>query len=59
MNMTNMTYNIVPISPLTKETLTKYKNDMEAQVRLNMMKDLEFYYNINIIYIIICQKQYL
>ena len=39
MNMTNMTYNIVPISPLTKETLQKYKNDMEAQVRLNMMKD--------------------
>ena len=34
----NMTYNIVPISPLTKETLKKYKNDMEAQVRMNIMK---------------------
>ena len=34
-----MAYNIVPISPLTKETLKKYKNDMEAQVRINMMKD--------------------
>jgi hypothetical protein len=33
-----MTHNIVPISPLTKETLKKYKNDMEAQVRMNMMK---------------------
>jgi hypothetical protein len=30
-----MAYN----SPLTKETLKKYKNDMEAQVRMNMMKD--------------------
>ena len=34
----NMTYNIVPISPLTKETLKKYKNDMEAQLRMNIMK---------------------
>ena len=34
-----MAYNTVPISPLTKETLKKYKNDMEAQVRMNMMKD--------------------
>jgi len=34
----NMTYNIVPISALTKETLKNYKNDMEAQVRMNMMK---------------------
>ena len=33
-----MTYNIVPISPLTKETLKRYKNDMEAQVRMNIMK---------------------
>ena len=31
-----MAYNI---SPLTKETLKKYKNDMEAQVRMNTMKD--------------------
>ena len=31
-----MAYNI---TPLTKETLKKYKNDMEAQVRMNMMKD--------------------
>jgi len=34
-----MAYNNVPISPLTKETLKKYKNDMEAQVRMNKMKD--------------------
>jgi hypothetical protein len=34
-----MTYNIIPASPLTKETLKKYKNDMESQVRMNMMKD--------------------
>ena len=34
-----MAYNIVPISPLIKETLKNYKNDMEAQVRMNMMKD--------------------
>lgn len=34
----NMTYNIIPISPLTKETLKRYKNDMEAQLRMNMMK---------------------
>ena len=31
-----MAYNI---TPLTKDTLKKYKNDMEAQVRMNMMKD--------------------
>ena len=35
----NMTHNIIPVTPLTKETLKKYKNDMEAQVRMNMMKD--------------------
>ena len=35
----NITHNIIPVSPLTKETLKKYKNDMEAQVRMNMMKD--------------------
>ncbi len=35
----NITHNIVPITPLTKETLEKYKNDMEAQVRMNMMKE--------------------
>jgi hypothetical protein len=34
-----MTYNIVPISPLTKETLKRYKNDTDAQVRMNIMKD--------------------
>lgn len=34
----NMTYNIIPISPLTKETLKRYKNDMEAQLRMNIMK---------------------
>jgi len=34
-----MTHNIIPVSPLTKETLNKYKHDMEAQVRMNMMKD--------------------
>jgi len=34
-----MTHNIIPVTPLTKETLKKYKNDMEAQVRMNMMKD--------------------
>ena len=34
-----MTYNIVPITPLTKETLKKYKNDMEAQLRMNTMKN--------------------
>ena len=32
-----MTYNTVPISPLTK-ILKKYKNNMDAQVRMNMMK---------------------
>jgi hypothetical protein len=35
----NTTYNIISVTPLTKETLNKYKNDMEAQVRMNMMKD--------------------
>jgi hypothetical protein len=35
----NRTHNIIPVTPLTKETLKKYKNDMEAQVRMNMMKD--------------------
>ena len=42
MNMTHMTHmihNIIPVTPLTKETLKKYKNDMEAQVRMNIMKD--------------------
>jgi len=34
-----ITHNIIPVTPLTKETLKKYKNDMEAQVRMNMMKD--------------------
>jgi hypothetical protein len=33
-----MAYNIVQISPLTKETLKKYKHDMDAQVRMNIMK---------------------
>ena len=31
----SMAYNTVPISPLTK-TLKKYKDDMTAQVRINM-----------------------
>jgi len=34
-----MTHNIIPVSPLTKETLNKYKNDTEAHVRMNRMKD--------------------
>ncbi len=34
-----ITHNIIPVTPLTKETLKIYKNDMEAQVRINMMKD--------------------
>ena len=34
----NMTHNIVPISPLSKETLKKYKNDKEAQERMNIIK---------------------
>ncbi len=34
----NMTHNIVPITPLTKETLKKYKNDKEAQERMNRNK---------------------
>jgi hypothetical protein len=33
-----ITHNIIPITPLTKETLKKYKNDIEAQVRINTMK---------------------
>ena len=35
----NRTHNIIPVTPLSKETLKKYKNDMEAQVRMNRMKD--------------------
>ena len=35
----NITHTIFPVTPLTKETLKKYKNDMESQVRMNMMKD--------------------
>ena len=35
----NTTTNIIPVTPLTKETLKNYKNDMEAQIRMNMMKD--------------------
>ena len=35
----NITHNIIPVTPLTKETLKNYKNDMEAQVRMNMMKE--------------------
>ena len=35
----NMMYDIVPISPLTKETLKQYKNDMDVQVRMNMVKE--------------------
>jgi len=35
----NMSHNIITLTPLTKETLKKYKNDMEAQVRMNMIKD--------------------
>ena len=34
----NMTHNIVPITPLSKETLKKYKNDKEAPVRMNIIK---------------------
>jgi hypothetical protein len=34
----NITHNIIPVTPLTKETLKKYNNDMEAQVRMNMIK---------------------
>ena len=34
----NMTHNIVPINPLSKETLKKYKNDKEAQERMNIIK---------------------
>ena len=33
-----MTHNIVPISPLTKETLKKYKNDKNVQERMIIMK---------------------
>ena len=35
----DITTNIIPATPLTKETLNKYKNDMEAQVRINIMKN--------------------
>ena len=35
----NITPNIIPASQLTKETLKKYKNDMEAQARINIMKN--------------------
>ena len=34
----NTTTNIIPVTPLTKETLKQYKNDMEAQARMNIMK---------------------
>ena len=34
----NTTTNIIPVTPLTKETLKKYKNDMEAQARIYIMK---------------------
>ena len=34
----NMTHDIVPISPLTKETLKRYKNDKEVQGRMNRNK---------------------
>ena len=30
--------NFIPVTPLTKEILKKYKNDMEAHVRMNIMK---------------------
>ena len=35
----NITHNIIPVTPLTKETLKKYKNDMEAQARIYIMKN--------------------
>ena len=35
----NIIHNIIPVTPLTKETLKKYKNDMEAQARMNILKD--------------------
>ena len=35
----NITHNIIPVTPLTKERLKSYENDMEAQVRMNTMKD--------------------
>ena len=34
----NTITNIIPVTPLTKETLKKYKNDMEAQARIYIMK---------------------
>lgn len=37
MNM-NMIYNIGSITPLNKERLKKYKNDKEAQDRMNIIK---------------------
>jgi hypothetical protein len=34
----NMTHNIVPITPLTKETLKKFKDDKSIQERMIIMK---------------------
>ena len=34
----NMTHNIVPISPLTKETLKKFKDDKNVQERMIIIK---------------------
>ena len=34
-----MTHNIVPITPLTKETLKKYKDDKSVQERIIIMKE--------------------
>ena len=34
----NMTHNIVPITPLTKETLKKFKDDKNVQERMIIMK---------------------
>ena len=33
-----MTHNIVPITPLTKETLKKFKDDKSVQERMQIMK---------------------
>ena len=33
-----MTHNIVPISPLTKETLKKFKDDINVQERMQIIK---------------------
>jgi hypothetical protein len=35
----NMPHTIVPISPLTKETLKKYKDDKSVQERMIIMKE--------------------